>query len=391
MMRGARLALHGPAWRECASEEALIPVRPFTCYTDGPPRCERECEHCCMICLTNASRRRRTALNGAAHINARHGHKSPHPSIWHYCVAWAMTDVALVDDRSALRLHEPHSKVQYCFHGGTVTVNVCIHSEHGDSSQPRQWPDAGWSRSAPRLCTTFHCNIRERGPTEAPPSAVNASVNIVASRRRPRHTSTQVTDTKSPHPSIWHYRASHGRCRSSMADGATCTLPVGVVLLTYLLTYGWRGGGCRERRKRQAPPHPSLLTPSERDPSLPKLKQRLHKQGPSLHQTHRCTQIRSAGGSPGGSPCGSEASERWSPSTAVVKRDDWRSRTAACTRLRLATRARSSFASTFALELSAVVGGASGGGGGTSSEGAWEGCGGDFMGVGDSNGRPRCK
>ena len=208
-----------------------------------PPRCERECEHCCMICLTNASRRRRTALNGAAHINASHGHKSPHPSIWHYCVAWAMS---LVDGR-----------------------------------------------------------------------------------------------------------------------------------------WGWRGGGCRKRRKRQAPPHPSLLTPSERDPSLPKRKQRLHKQGPSLHQTHRCTQIRSAGGF----PCGSEASERWSPSTAVVKRDDWRSRTAACTRLRLATRARSSFASTF--ELSAVVryGGASGGGGGTSSEGG----GGDFMGVGDSNERPRCK
>jgi hypothetical protein len=96
MMRGARLALHGPAWRECASEEALIPVRPFTCCTDGPPRCERECEHCCMICLNNASRRRRTALNGAAHINASHGHKSPHPSIWHYCVAWAMS---LVDGR----------------------------------------------------------------------------------------------------------------------------------------------------------------------------------------------------------------------------------------------------------------------------------------------------
>jgi hypothetical protein len=157
-----------------------------------------------------------------------------------------------------------------------------------------------------------------------------------------------------------------------------------LALFTYLLTYGWRGGGCRERRKRQAPPHPSLLTPSERDPSLPKLKQRLHKQGPvATPQTHRSTQIRSAGRF----PCGSEASERWSPSTAVAKRDDWRSRTAACTRLRLATQARSSFASTF--ELSAVVrcGGASGGGGGTSSEGG----GGDFMGVGDSNGRPCCK
>ena len=159
---------------------------------------------------------------------------------------------------------------------------------------------------------------------------------------------------------------------------------------------GCRGCSVQEAERQDVssvkrPPHPSLHTPSERDPSLPKLKQRLHKQGPSLHQTHRCTQIPSAGGSPGGSPCGSEASERWSPSTAVVKRDDWRSRTAACTRLRLATRARSSFASTFALELSAVVGGASGGGGGTSSEGAWEGGGGDFMGVGVSNGRPRCK
>jgi hypothetical protein len=180
-----------------------------------------------------------------------------------------------------------------------------------------------------------------------------------------RHTSTQVTDLHiHPYGTI----ASHGRCRSSMADG----------------------GGVEEgagRVKRQAPPHPSLHTPSERDPSLPKLKQRLHNQGPSLHQTHRSTQIRSAGGF----LCGSEASERWSPSTAVAKRDDWRSRTAACTRLRLATRARSSFASTF--ELSAVVryGGASGGGGGTSSEGASEGGGGDFMGVGDSNGRPRCK
>ena len=183
-----------------------------------------------------------------------------------------------------------------------------------------------------------------------------------------RHTSRQRIAShghKSPHPSRpYGTIASHGRCRSSMADG----------------------GGVEEgagRVKRQAPPHPSLLTPSERDPSLPKLKQRLHKQGPSLHQTHRSTQIRSAGRF----PCGSEASERWSPSTAVVQRDDWRSRTAACTRLRLATRARSSFASTF--ELSAVVryGGASGGGGGTSSEGG----GGDFMGVGDSNGRPRCK